>query len=1030
MIDYALWEVILNGDSPPLKKTIDGVEHSYPLTTAEEKLVRKNELKARGTLLMALPNEHQLKFNSYKSAKSLMEAIEKSTNEAVKTTHGAVDSKTNALTLPNVVSLSDAVIYSFFASQSNSSQLNNEDLKQIDPDDLEKMDLKWQMEMLTMRARRFLKKTGKNLGMNGTDTIGFDKTNVECYNCHRRGLFSRECRDPKYQDNKNRETTRRTVLVEGTTLNALVSQCDGLGYDWSDQAKEGPTNFTSSSSSDFEVSTCSKACLKSYETLKEHYDNLTKYFNKSQINVGAYKAGLESVEARLDVYKKNEAIFEENIKVLKLDIMLRDNALTELRKKFEKTKKERDDLKLTLKKFKNSSKNLGKLLEIQVYDKYKTGKGYHAVPPPYTGNFMPLKPDLVLADGEEYVFSNEDENKTQQRKPSFAKVEFVKSNEHVKSPRDSVKKARNNEQSNYPRKNSQSPRGNKRNWNNLITQKLGSNFEFKNKVCYVCGSFNHLIKDYDFYKKKIMGKPVWNNARRVNHQTSQRMSHPHPKGNFVPKEVSMKSGLKTLNTARQNSSKAVVSVNTARPINTVFPRPTVNCAIPVLNVFNRVNSHVRRPFNRFTTDKNSIYNEKVNTVNGNVTTARPKAVGNPQQELKDKGVINSGCYRHMTGNISYLTDYEEIDGGFVAFGGSTKGGKITRKGKIRTDFKLTDENHVLLKVPRKDNMYSIDLKNVVPQGGLTCFFEEATPDELNLWHRRLRHEGFFVGYSTNSKAFKVFNSKTRIIEENLHVKFNKDTPNIAGTGPKWIFDIYALTKSMNYEPVVAVNQFNGTAGTKACNDAGCNDNSTNTINTISPTVNVAGIEDDVVDENIIYGCDDDPNMPYLEEIVYSDDDEEPNKVIKALSDLCWIEAMQDELLQFKLQKVWTLVDLPNGKRDIGTKWVYKNKKDKKDIVIRNKARLDAQGYTQEEGIDYDEVFALVARIEAIRLFLAYASFKDFVVYQMDVKSAFLYGKIEEEVYVCQPPGFEDPEFPDKVYMVEKALYGLHQAPRA
>ncbi|GJX51134.1 putative ribonuclease H-like domain-containing protein [Tanacetum coccineum] len=156
----------------------------------------------------------------------------------------------------------------------------------------------------------------------------------------------------------------------------------------------------------------------------------------------------------------------------------------------------------------------------------------------------------------------------------------------------------------------------------------------------------------------------------------------------------------------------------------------------------------------------------------------------------------------------------------------------------------------------------------------------------------------------------------------------------------------------------------------------------------------------------------------------------PKKVIHALKDPSWIEAMQEELLQFKLQEVWTLVDLPNRKRAIGTKWVFRNKKDERGIVIRNKARLVAQGYTQEEGIDYDEVFAPVARIEAIRLFLAYASFKDFVVYQMDVKSAFLYGKIEEEVYVCQPPGFEDPNFPDRVYKVEKALYGLHQAPRA
>ncbi|GJY45186.1 putative ribonuclease H-like domain-containing protein [Tanacetum coccineum] len=140
--------------------------------------------------------------------------------------------------------------------------------------------------------------------------------------------------------------------------------------------------------------------------------------------------------------------------------------------------------------------------------------------------------------------------------------------------------------------------------------------------------------------------------------------------------------------------------------------------------------------------------------------------------------------------------------------------------------------------------------------------------------------------------------------------------------------------------------------------------------------------------------------------------------------------MQEELLQFKLQKVWILVDLPKGKRPIGVKWIFKNKTDERGIVIRNKARLVAQGYTQEEGIDYDDVFAPVARIEAIRLFLAYASFMGFMVYQMDVKSAFLYGTIEEEVYVCQPPGFEDPDFPDKVYKVVKALYGLHQAPRA
>nr|GFB46647.1 hypothetical protein [Tanacetum cinerariifolium] len=144
----------------------------------------------------------------------------------------------------------------------------------------------------------------------------------------------------------------------------------------------------------------------------------------------------------------------------------------------------------------------------------------------------------------------------------------------------------------------------------------------------------------------------------------------------------------------------------------------------------------------------------------------------------------------------------------------------------------------------------------------------------------------------------------------------------------------------------------------------------------------------------------------------------------------WIEAMQEELLQFKIKKVWTLVDCPKGVRPIGTKWVLKNKKDERRIVIKNKARLVAQGHTQEEGIDYDEVFAPVIRIEAIRLFLAYASFMGFTVYQMDVKSSLLYGTIDEEVYVMQPPRFQDPEYLARVYKVEKAMYGLHQAPRA
>ncbi|GKC54791.1 putative ribonuclease H-like domain-containing protein [Tanacetum coccineum] len=736
------------------------------------------------------------------------------------------------------------------------------------------------------------------------------------------------------------------------------------------------------------------------------------------------------------------------------------------------------------------------------------------------------------------------------------------------------------------------------------------------------------------------------------------MTHSSPKRSMVPKAVLMRSGL--------------VSLTTARPVNTAQPIATVNSR-----------------------DKN------VNAARPKaiVNTARPKAVVNAVQENNVNAVKASACWGHVL-----FTDYEEIDG----------------------------EDMLPLEVTPKEGKSQAE--NIVPKGGLTCLFAKATSDESKLWHRRLGHinfktmnklvkgnlvrglpsklfennqtcvacqkgkqhrascksktvssisqplhmlhmdlfgptfvkslmkkmyclvvtddysrfswvfflatkdetsgilksfitgveniidqrvkvvtkphnktpyelflsrkptlgfmrpfrclvtilntidhlgkfdgkadEEFFVGYSINSKTFRVFNIRTRIVEENLHVYFSGSTPNVTGSRPDWLFDIDALIKSMNYNPVVAENLSNGNAGTKACDDAGKakmrtvpgkdyillslwttdpsfsqssksspddgsklssadkkkvdedprkdsesidqekddNVNSTNNVNVASTNeVNVVGGKTSIE-------LPDDPIMPALEDVVYSDDDEddgadadmnnldttiqvspipttrihkdhplnqvigdlqsatqtrnmsknleeygfvsttlkqrtnhkdlqnclfacflsqeEPKKVIHALKDPSWIEAMQEELLQFKLQEVWTLVDLPNRKRAIGTKWVFRNKKDERGIVIRNKARLVAQGYTQEEGIDYDEVFAPVARIEAIRLFLAYASFKDFVVYQMDVKSVFLYGKIEEEVYVCQPPGFEDPDFPDRVYKVEKALYGLHQAPRA
>ncbi|GJW16329.1 putative ribonuclease H-like domain-containing protein, partial [Tanacetum coccineum] len=233
-------------------------------------------------------------------------------------------------------------------------------------------------------------------------------------------------------------------------------------------------------------------------------------------------------------------------------------------------------------------------------------------------------------------------------------------------------------------------------------------------------------------------------------------------------------------------------------------------------------------------------------------------------------------------------------------------------------------------------------------------------------------------------------------------------------------------------------------GERVDQEKDANVNNTNNINTVSSTVNAAGIEDNVVDENIVYGCADDPNIPNLEEIGRFSDAEDDGveadmnnlDAFMPVSPIPTTRIHKDHPIE---QIIIDIHSAPQTRRMtksvtehamFRTKWVFRNKKDERGIVIKNKARLVAQGYTQEEGIDYDEVFAHVARIEAIRLFLAYASFKDFVVYEIDVKSAFLYRKIEEEVYVCQLLGFEDPNFPDKVYKVERALYRLYQAPRA
>ncbi|GJS02539.1 ribonuclease H-like domain-containing protein [Tanacetum coccineum] len=448
MIDYALWEVIENKNTTPKTTVVEGVEKlkfnsikdAKQLMKAVEKRfggnatikkTQRNLLKQQYENFIApslemldqtfdrlqkLRNKSKLEIISmddlynnlkvYEPEVKGMSSLSSSTqdmafvsssnnnsgssNEVVNTAQtvntaysvSTTSTQVNTTNSSNVDNLRDAVIYTFLASQPNSPQLVTKDLQQIHPDDIEKMDLRWQMAMLTTRARRFLKNTRRRLTVNSNENIGFDKSKVECYNCHKKGHFARECRAPRNQDYKNKESTRRNIPVETSTSTALVS-CDGLGgYEWSDQVEEGP-NYAlmaySSLSSDSEVSknsNCSKSCLKIIEILKSQYDQLQKDFKKSELMVLAYKTGLESVEEKLEVYKENEYIYSQDIKVLKFEIEY---------------------------KFSNASKSLNKLIECQIVDNCKKGLGYNVVPPPYTGNFMPLTPDLSFTGLDEFV---------------------------------------------------------------------------------------------------------------------------------------------------------------------------------------------------------------------------------------------------------------------------------------------------------------------------------------------------------------------------------------------------------------------------------------------------------------------------------------------------------------------------------------------------------------------------------------------------------------------------------------------------
>ncbi|GJU43903.1 putative ribonuclease H-like domain-containing protein [Tanacetum coccineum] len=1021
----------------------------------------------------------------------------------------------------STANLSDDTVYAFLASQPNGSQLVYEDLEQIHEDDVEEMDLKWQLALLSIRTKMWSVLTATRW-----DTL---------------------------QGNAEDLGTKIAGTGIKTALEGLYMADD-----------EVPTNMDLMAFSDSE----------------------------------------------------NEVIFCEQLAVLKRDISYKDVEISMLKSELEKLKQEKESNQLKIEKFDNASKSLNKLIRSQITDKSRKGVGfvsYNVVPPPYTGLFSPPNLDLSYYRLKEFQqpefegygpktsksvsedISNEvrespnaplveelasyDKLEKKTVFPTIAKIKFVRPKQQEKPVRKPVK---------YTEMyRSQGPRGNQRNWNNQKSQQLESDFVMYNKTYFVCGSFDHVQADCNYHQRERLVSG--NNYTRVNYNYSAKKVHPSTHRNMAPIAVLMKTGLKIL--------------NTTRPVNTAHPKTTVYSARPMSHFSKSAQSTVKRPYQIRTTLTNKNFSQKVNTTKGKFYTARLKAVNTARL---NSAVVNTVRVNQTSWNLieDMLPLGEEPNEGKLLMCDKKNNVLFTDTGcfVLSPDFKLADEIQVLLKVPRKNNMYSVDMKNIVPKESLTCLVAKATLDESMLWHRRLgkatqslfltnkkyclvitddysrftwvfflatkdetsgilksfitekgikrefsvartpqqngiaerrnrtlieaartmladsklpirfwteavntacyvqnrvlvvkphnktpyelfrgrtpslsfmkpfgcqytilntldhlgkfdgkSDDGFFVGYSLKSKAFRVYNIRTRKVKENLHVRFLEDKTIIAGDGPKWLFDIGVLTKSMNYVPVVTGTNSNDfvdgspfdSSSKDASNDepqpfndaekkddeGGINDqerteNSTQDVKTAGLSINIASKNFNTGSLNINTVSPTVPTAPL--ESTYADFfSDELELDLSNIATTYLVPSTPNTRIHKDHSLDHVIGDMQSG---VQTRRMI-NEQRFISVVYDEKTHKDlhtclfAYFLSQEEPKKVIQALKDPSLIEAMQEELL-----QFKLQQVWTLVDLPYGL--REIYVCQPPGFEDPEFSDKVYKVEKALYGLHQAPRA